>query len=120
MSHFCFFLIAVVLLAQLSFARGIGRPQRIRGICVGKTPSLAKRGDSCGVPAFVDKSIFGANDNTNGILRIAPAAQGVDITIVVKDLPKPDLVLTAWVVWVPPPPLRKPGDEPVPAIFDVR
>lgn len=73
----------------------------IDGICPKKMPQLAKVGDSCGIPPFVDSAVFGDNADTNGVMRVYPTKQGLDLSIIVKNLPKPNLVLTAWLIWTP-------------------
>lgn len=73
----------------------------IRGMCPEKVPPRARAGNSCGIPDFVDPSIFGDNADTTGTLRALSRSRGLDLTITLTKLPKPDLVLTAWIIWTP-------------------
>lgn len=73
----------------------------IKGICPGRDPPLATVGNSCGVADFVNIIEFGDNMDTTGRLRVDPIEGGLKLKINVNNLPKPDLVLTAWLVWVP-------------------
>lgn len=73
----------------------------IHGVCPSKNPPKAKVGDSCGVPAFVDVAQFGDNKNTTGRMFVTPSTTGLKIDIRLFNLPRPDLVLTAWIIWVP-------------------
>lgn len=71
-----------------------------QGFCPGKMPPEATFGDSCGVPEWVNVTEFGDNMNTGGKLRLTPNSMGyVNIRIMLQDLPRPDLVLTAWLIW---------------------
>lgn len=73
----------------------------ISGVCPSKNPPLAKVGDSCGIPDFVDPKVFGDNMDTTGNMFISQGRQGLNLHIELDNLPKPDLVLTAWIIWTP-------------------
>lgn len=75
---------------------------RIRGICANKTPPfVATRSRSCGTPPFVNTTVFGDNLSTTGFLQATPTSSGLDIFIRLNNLPRNDLVLTAWLIWTP-------------------
>lgn len=76
-------------------------PTIILGVCPGREKPLATPGNSCGVPPFVNVTEFGDNMDTIGKMRVVPTADGLDLRIAVDNLPKPNLVLTAWLIWVP-------------------
>lgn len=78
------------------------KSKTVRGICPTKTPKLASKGDSCGVAPFVNITQFGDNADTNGRMTIRDYGEsGISLDVRVYDLPRDDLVLTAWLVWLP-------------------
>lgn len=89
----------------------------IRGVCMNRDPPTeATVGNSCGIPDFADVNVFGDNMDTTGVMRATPIIDddggGLHLRISLANLPKPDLVLTAWIIWVP-------GGVTEPEIFEV-
>lgn len=86
----------------------------IQSSCIGAIPALPHDGTGCGVPEFLDQTKFGDNSNSRGAVRIIPTSDGgMDLTFVLEGLSRPDLVLTAWIVWA------IPGNPENPSIFNV-
>lgn len=104
------FFIFLVSLVAVSHAR---RVATIQNNC-DNILSVPHTGPGCGIPDYVDPETFGDNNNTRGTLRITPRRSGLTLSIKLVDLPKPDLVLTAWLAWA------DPNDPKKPSIFKVR
>lgn len=109
---------AIVLLALLSLLSGTVDARRrrranprdistIEGIC-----PVSKQKGGCATPDFAGPG-FGDNTKTTGVMHTTSTRKGVKLQITVENLPKPNLVLTAWVVWVP-------AGVTIPKIFEVR
>lgn len=59
------------------------------------------------------KRLDEAGDNTKGILELkSRGTNGVSVDIYLKNLPRKDMVLTAWLIWVP-------GGVTEPEVFEV-
>lgn len=72
----------------------------IPATCFDKVPLLATRNDSCGVPSYVDVEQFGNNSGTIGNMYLSKGSNGgLGVEIQLYNLPRPDLVMTAWIVW---------------------
>jgi len=83
----------------------------ISSSCFAVIPVLPNSGPGCGVPEFVDQSEFGDNADATGEMTVVPRRRGLDLTFELKDLPRSDLTLTAWLIWA------LPGNPSNPAIF---
>lgn len=106
------FLLSLAVLASfLSLSQASSRV--LRSTCISPIPVTPHNGSGCGIPANVDASIFGDNANSVGRAAITAKRTGLDVLITFRNLPRPDLVLTAWVIW------HLPGDPTVPAVFKV-
>ena len=93
--------VACLLYVDAEKSEIYGHFKVIRGVCPSKNPPLATVGDSCGVPDFVNTEIFGDNMDTTGNMFVSQGRHGLNLHIELDNLPKPDLVLTAWVIWTP-------------------
>lgn len=71
-------------------------------------------GPGCGIPEYIDPAVFGNNNNSRGTLRITPRRSGLTLSFTIVDLPRPDLVLTAWILW------SDPTNPNKPKVFKVR
>jgi len=121
--------LAIVVLAVLSVLSGNAEARRRRGrgysrrrysrrengrgiISIGGICPVTKEKGGCATPDFAGPE-FGDNSKTTGMMHAKLSRTGgVKLQIIVDKLPKPNLVLTAWVVWVP-------GGVTVPKIFEV-
>lgn len=68
--------------------------------CANPLPVLPHDGPGCGVSAEVNTTEFGDNNDAVGTLRIIPQSRGLTMDVRVSNLSRPDLVITAWVLWI--------------------
>lgn len=67
--------------------------------CIGAIPPVQYRGKGCGVPAYVNSTEFGDNLGSSGKLTIKQRGNSIRFSIFLKGLSRPNLVITAWVLW---------------------
>lgn len=108
LSHVAPFILLALLLSPTDATR-----RSVRNICLSPLPVQPHNGTGCGIPVNMDAKEFGDNSNSIGKAIITPRRRGLDISIIFKNLSKPNLVLTAWIIW------HLPGDPTVPKVFKI-
>lgn len=105
----------IVLFLSLFLAHtawGNKRSLRLSPTCLASFPSHPFNGSSCGTPLSVDLQTFGNNDRTTGFMQLTQDYDELRVIIKLRNLPRPNLVLTAWILHTLPGPDLDP-------IFDV-
>ena len=82
--------------------------------CIDSAPAVPARRTGCGVLPFMDQKVFGNNADSRGVAVATPTKHGMRFTLRLKRLSRPNLVLTAWLVYA------LPGNPRNPPIFNVR
>lgn len=102
----------ILLLLLLLLPLALAQPHTIvlPGVCFNFDPVLPTDGPGCGIPAFVNATEFGDNSRTNATLVLKLGRNRAVLDFTLDNLPKPDLVLTAWLVWLG-------GPGPTPDVF---
>lgn len=91
-------ILPILLLGSFAFAQQ--RAVVVQHGCANPLPVLPHDGPGCGVSAEVNITEFGDNNDAVGTLRIIPQSRGLTMDVRVRDLSRPDLVITAWVLWI--------------------
>lgn len=94
------FIEIVTLFGFFLAASGQASVTVLRSGCALPVPVVPHDGPGCGIPSFVNATEFGDNANSVGILRVIPQQRGLTMDLQVMNLSRPDLVITAWVLWV--------------------
>lgn len=102
-----FVILSIFILAISSTAHPVWpKPLEIRHTCPVSEPVIPESsgGTGCGIPDYVNSTDFGLNKDTLGILSMNPRAKGLDLRMTIKNMPRPNLVVTAWILWALPGP----------------